>query len=112
MRADHAGDFAKAAGPVREGPPGRQDAARTVASERVGAEWPDFGSVRQTFPAADVFEKCVIFNIGGNKYRLIAAIHFRKTTNVGKVVEGRVYVRDVLTHAEYDKGSWKNDCKC
>lgn len=78
----------------------------------VGAEWSDFGSVRQTFPAADVFEKCVIFNIGGNKYRLITAIHYRKKTNVGKVVEGRVYVRNVLTHVEYDRESWKDDCTC
>ena len=77
-----------------------------------GAEWTDFGSVRQTFPAADVFEKCVIFNIGGNKYRLIASIHYQKTTKAGEIVEGRVYVRNVLTHAEYDKGSWKSDCNC
>lgn len=77
-----------------------------------GAEWCDFGSVRRTFPAADLFEKCVIFNIGANKYRLIASIHHQKTTEAGKVVKGRVYVRNVLTHAEYDKGSWRNDCKC
>jgi mRNA interferase HigB len=76
-----------------------------------GAQWQDFSSVRRTFPSADVFEKCVVFNIGGNKYRLIAAIHFQKTTAVGKVIEGRVYVRNVLTHAEYDEESWKKDCK-
>jgi len=40
----------------------------------------------------------VVFNIGGNKYRLIAAIHFNR---------GKVYIRDVLTHAEYDKERWK-----
>lgn len=38
-----------------------------------------------------------VFNIGGNKYRLIAAIHFNKQ---------RLFIRHVLTHAEYDKGSW------
>ena len=68
-----------------------------------GAEWSDFSSVRRTFPAADVFEKCVSFNIGGNKYRLITSIHYQKTLKSGKVVKGRVYVRNVLTHAEYDK---------
>ncbi len=77
-----------------------------------GAEWSDFASVRQTFPAADLFERCVIFNIGGNKYRLIAAIHYRKTMNDGRVVHGRVYVRNVLTHANYDRGAWKDDCIC
>ena len=85
VRADDAGDFATGAGPVREGPSGCKGAVRTLASNRrQGAEWSDFGSVRQTFPAADLFEKCVIFNIGGNKYRLIAAIHYRK-----KLIEGQ-----------------------
>jgi mRNA interferase HigB len=42
----------------------------------------------------------VVFNIGGNKYRLIAAVHFNRR---------KVYVRHVLTHAEYDKGKWKED---
>jgi mRNA interferase HigB len=40
------------------------------------------------------------FNIGGNKYRLITAIHYNRK---------RVYVRHVLTHKEYDRGQWKND---
>ncbi len=38
------------------------------------------------------------FNIGGNKYRPIAAIHFDR---------GRLFIRHVLTHAEYDEGKWK-----
>ena len=39
-----------------------------------------------------------VFNIGGNKYRLIAAIHFNTQL---------LYVRDILTHQEYDAGKWK-----
>jgi mRNA interferase HigB len=39
-----------------------------------------------------------VFNIAGNTYRLIAAIHFNR---------GRVYVRHVLTHQEYRRGAWK-----
>jgi len=39
-----------------------------------------------------------VFNIGGNKARLIAAIHYNR---------GKVYIRAVLTHAEYDKNKWK-----
>jgi mRNA interferase HigB len=39
-----------------------------------------------------------VFNIGGNKYRLIAAIHYNR---------GKVYVRHILTHEEYDCDEWK-----
>ncbi len=37
-------------------------------------------------------------NIGGNKYRLIAYIVYSAK---------RIYVREVLTHKEYEKGKWK-----
>ena len=40
-----------------------------------------------------------VFNIGGNKYRPIAAIHWNT---------GKVFVRHVLTHREYNSGNWKN----
>jgi hypothetical protein len=43
-----------------------------------------------------------VFNIGGNKYRLIAAVHYHKHDKDGNNVEGRVYVRNVLTHRAYD----------
>jgi mRNA interferase HigB len=39
-----------------------------------------------------------VFNIGGNKARLIAALHYNRR---------KVYIRAVLTHAEYDTGKWK-----
>jgi mRNA interferase HigB len=42
--------------------------------------------------------KFFVFNIGGNKYRLLAAIHFNRQ---------RLFVRYVLTHREYDRGGWK-----
>ena len=54
--------------------------------------------LRKTFASADRVGDKVIFNIGGNKYRLIAAVHFNR---------GKLYIRDILTHAEYDKGGWK-----
>jgi mRNA interferase HigB len=57
-----------------------------------------FAEVRASFPAADLVNDLVVFNIGSNKYRLIASIHFDR---------GKVYVRHVLTHAEYDQGGWK-----
>lgn len=53
------------------------------------------------FPHADLVGSCIVFNIGGNKYRLIAKVKFQKQT---------VHIRFVLTHREYDKEGWKNDC--
>jgi len=54
--------------------------------------------LRHVFPPADQVGDLVVFNIGGNKYRLIASVHFNRQ---------KVYVRRVLTHAEYDRGDWK-----
>ena len=61
----------------------------------------DFGSieeVRSVFPSADKVGKLTVFNIGGNKVRLITAIHYNRK---------KIYIRAVLTHKEYDEGSWK-----
>jgi mRNA interferase HigB len=65
------------------------------------ADWRNFADVRRTTSSADVYGQCTIFNIGGNKYRLIAWVNYKTHT---------VYVRNVLTHSDYDKGKWKNDC--
>jgi len=54
--------------------------------------------VRAIFPHADKVGKFTVFNIGGNKVRLIAAIHYNRK---------KVYIRHVLTHVEYNKGGWK-----
>jgi mRNA interferase HigB len=57
-----------------------------------------FAELRATFPTADKVGKLTVFNIGGNNLRLIAAIHYNRQ---------KVYIRAVLTHAEYDQGKWK-----
>ena len=57
-----------------------------------------YAELRQTFPSADKVGDLTVFNIGGNKAQLIAAIHYNRH---------RVYVRYVLTHKEYDRGSWR-----
>ena len=64
------------------------------------ADWGSFAELRGTYRHADQVGKLTVFNIGGNKYRLVAAIHFNR---------GKVFVRHVLTHAEYDQGDWKED---
>jgi mRNA interferase HigB len=57
-----------------------------------------FDDLRQAFPGADQVGKLTVFNIGGNKARLIAAIHYNTQ---------KIYIRHVLTHKEYDRGSWR-----
>ncbi len=68
------------------------------------AKWKSFDDLRKIYPSAyQVSVKSgkttTVFDIGGNKYRLIAAVHYNKQT---------VYILDVMTHAEYDKDAWKN----
>jgi mRNA interferase HigB len=41
-----------------------------------------------------------VFNVHGNDYRLVTDIHYNR---------GKIYVLKVMTHAEYDKGRWKNE---
>ncbi len=69
------------------------------------AAWTSLQDVRRAFPHADAVavesEKIItIFNIGGNKYRLIVAIHYNTQC---------VYVLRFLTHAEYSKDLWKKN---
>ncbi len=62
------------------------------------AEWNSLGEVQQTFPSADSVGKYTVFNIKGNTYRLIVEINYRSQ---------RIFIRQVLSHADYDKGGWK-----
>jgi mRNA interferase HigB len=75
-----------------------ETALRAWHREAEWADWTKFADVRERFPSADLVGRFTVFNVGGNKYRLVAAIHYNR---------GKVYVRHVLTHAEYDKGGWK-----
>jgi mRNA interferase HigB len=62
------------------------------------ARWGSLQELQETFPATDMIGKLAIFNITGNKYRLIARVEFS---------EQRIFIKEFLTHAEYDKGGWK-----
>lgn len=57
-----------------------------------------FSELRAVMPSADQVGKLTVFNIGGGKARLIAAIHYNRQ---------KVYIRAILTHDEYEKGKWK-----
>jgi mRNA interferase HigB len=68
------------------------------------AIWHSHDDVKRTFPSADKYKACTIFDIGGNKYRLIAKINYDQHVQI-------VNVREAMTHAEYDKDKWKSDCE-
>jgi mRNA interferase HigB len=62
------------------------------------AEWTSLNDIRKAYPKTDMVGPLAIFNIKGNRYRLIVRMEFGPK---------RIYVKEFLTHAEYDKGAWK-----
>jgi mRNA interferase HigB len=62
------------------------------------ATWASFADVRQTFNMADFVAPYVVFDIGGNKYRLIAEINFTRKV---------LLIRGIMTHQEYAKVTWR-----
>jgi len=63
------------------------------------ANWSNFAEVRSDFPSVDKVGERLVFNIGGNKYRLIAVIDYRRHG---------LLIRFVGTHAEYDQVDARN----
>ena len=59
--------------------------------------WKTPAELKQVYPHADLVGRRTVFNIAGNKYRLIARVNYQSQ---------RVFVLHLLTHAEYDKGVW------
>ena len=62
------------------------------------ASWSTPADVRVDFRHADFVGKYTVFNIAGNKYRLIATIKYQWQI---------VYIRDILTHTQYNEEHWK-----
>jgi len=68
------------------------------------AKWESLGEVRRAFPQADLVrvgsgKSATVFNVGGNKHRMATAIHYNT---------GKVFVLELMTHAEYSKNQWKD----
>ena len=61
-------------------------------------QFSDFSELKAAFNSVDKVKDLYVFNIGGNKLRLIANIHFMRQ---------KVYLRYILTHKQYDKNTWK-----
>ncbi len=57
------------------------------------ADWPDTATVKAQFRSASFVGDRIVFNIAGNKYRLVASIDYHYRT---------LYVKWVGTHREYD----------
>ena len=68
---------------------------RRVIEKNSFANWM---ALKNAFNTVDKVGDLAVFDIGGNKYRLIAYIRFEKQI---------IYIKAVLTHTDYDKGAWK-----
>ncbi|HXT35205.1 MAG TPA: type II toxin-antitoxin system HigB family toxin [Chloroflexota bacterium] len=64
------------------------------------ARWNNLVDVRKVLPHADLVGDKTVFNIKGNTYRLV--VHIRYDVGI-------IYIKNLLTHSEYDKGNWHND---
>lgn len=62
------------------------------------ADWNDLADVREDFGHADVVGRRTVFNIHGNRYRLVARVNHESK---------RVFILHILSHSEYDKGDWR-----
>ena len=63
-------------------------------------DFENFSHVKRSLPGVDKVEKFTVFNVAGNKYRLIVVIHYDRR---------KIFIRHVLTHKEYDLGHWKRE---
>jgi mRNA interferase HigB len=88
--------------------PGREDAEGPlrawhthVSSKSVS--WQSWGDLKAEFGAASLVGNCVVFNIGGNKYRLVARVLYPSQ---------KVFVLKIMTREEYDQEKWKAECGC
>ena len=66
-------------------------------------DWNSWADIKADFASASHVGNCVVFNIGGNKVRLIARVLFPSH---------KVFVLKVMTHTDCDDGNWKEDCGC
>jgi mRNA interferase HigB len=78
-----------------------EDVLRDFYSKLTRIEPRNLSELKKVFPAVDLVGSCYVFNVGGNKYRVITRIHFNRQM---------VFIRHVLTHSDYDRDKWKAEC--
>lgn len=64
------------------------------------AKWADLAELKRDFATADQVGRRTVFNVGGNKYRLIARVNYRTQ---------KVFVLRIMKHSEYTKGDWRKE---
>jgi mRNA interferase HigB len=64
------------------------------------ATWLNLIEIQKVLPKTEAVNNFTVFNIKGNRYRLIVSIDYQRQI---------IYIKYILTHAEYDKEDWKND---
>ncbi len=75
-----------------------QSSLKTWYTTARKSNWLSLLALKQTYPSADLVGRYTVFNIKGNKYRLVARIVYRSQT---------VFIIAIMTHEEYDLGKWK-----
>ena len=60
------------------------------------SSYSSFREIKRTFSSADYVPPFVVFDVGGNNFRVIGAIHYDRQ---------KLYIREVFTHVEYDRWS-------
>ncbi len=88
----------------RQAHPDAEASLKAWLGQAKKAQWHNIQEVRQQFPHADAVMVAsgsivTVFNISGNKYRLITAVHYNT---------GRLFILDLFEHAAYDKQKWKD----
>jgi mRNA interferase HigB len=86
---------------IREFSSGHRDSKGSLAAWfKIGkkASWQNLTELRQVYPSAGLVGRYTVFNIAGNKYRLIARIVYRSQT---------LFIVAIMTYEEYDLGKWK-----
>ena len=67
--------------------------------------WESLHDVRRVYPSVDQVGRCLVFNVCGNRYRLIVGVRYADESQ-----RDTLWVKHFLTHAEYDGDYWRRDC--
>jgi len=98
LRLSNACHYTEALERVRGKTSGYQIISRALVRYYAKKSFSEFRATARDFSLRRPGRKFTVFNIGGNKVRLIAAPHYNRN---------KIYIRHVLTHQEYDAGKWK-----